>query len=46
MHHLPEHINQDITRKQSKTKDPTVIKTGAKEIMLVLVPNKVLNAQG
>ena len=27
MHHLPEHINQDITRRQSKDKDSTVNKT-------------------
>ena len=34
MHHLLEHINQDIKRRLSKDKDPTVIKlnTGAKEI--------------
>ena len=27
MHHLPEHINQDITRRKSKVKDSTVNKT-------------------
>ena len=27
MHHLPEHINQDITRRLSKDKDSTVNKT-------------------
>ena len=27
MHHLPEHINQDIKRRQSKDKDSTVKKT-------------------
>ena len=27
MHHLPEHINQDITRRKSKDKDSTVNKT-------------------
>ena len=34
MHHLLKHINQDITRRQSKDKDSTVNKTeyGAKEI--------------
>ena len=34
MHHLLEHINQDIKRRQSKDKDSKVIKfnTGANEI--------------
>ena len=27
MYHLLKHINQDITRRQSKDKDPTVNKT-------------------
>ena len=27
MHHLPEHINRDITRRESKDKDSTVNKT-------------------
>ena len=27
MHHRPEHINQDIKRRQSKDKDSTVHKT-------------------
>ena len=37
MHYLLEHINQDITRSQSKDKDSTVNKlnTGAKEIQQV-----------
>ena len=44
MHHLLEHINQDITRKQSKDKDSTVNRTEyrAKEIQQVnpCVPDK------
>ena len=37
MHHLPEHVNQDITRRWSKDKDSTVNKlnTRAKEIQQV-----------